>query len=56
MCGRHAGGCRKNLLRLLIIGLLIAFCREKKKRGHSVRGVRGSHKNDGWGYTDWSAL
>lgn len=56
MCGRHAGSGRKNLIRLLIIGVLIALCREKKKSGHSVRGMKGSYKTDGWGYTDWGAL
>ncbi|HCU08376.1 MAG TPA: hypothetical protein DF480_05355 [Clostridiales bacterium] len=65
MCSKGSDKCRKNLIRLLLIGLLIALCgRRKGSSGTHKRrqvngssfGKQGSFQRDGWGYSDWSAL
>jgi len=61
MCGKS----RKNLCRLLLIGLLITLCgrpdksvgQRKQRRVHSgAFGEKGSFHSDGWGYSDWENM
>jgi hypothetical protein len=65
MCSKHSGKLRINLIRLLLVGLLVALCDRRngsiraqaRRRVHSSSfGKQGSYKTDGWGYSDWSAL